>query len=42
MNKNETKLPEQDAKQGKKGFPVLWVLVCGLALAGIAAIFFAF
>lgn len=40
MSNNETKLPEQDAKQGRKGFPGLRILISGLALAAVAAIFF--
>lgn len=33
-----TKLNETDAKQGRRGKPVLYVLIAGLVLAGIGAI----
>lgn len=35
-----TRIAERDAKQGRKGLPVLAVLVVGLAIAGVSALFF--
>ncbi|MCI5074849.1 hypothetical protein [Oricola sp.] len=33
------KLSPQEARQGERGRPVLYVLIAGLALAGVAALF---